>query len=158
MHSKIIQVSNSPIEEDELLNENLDVYNLPHVDYLYDDISDFEKRDAINNLCENILPKGMLTLNDDGTATYTGGIKEWNKRYCQLIKMHASLVNDANVLDYIGPSYQLEKIIRNPLETSYLFYFHYDRLAEESADFMRFIATLNVGDTVYFGNVIGYHW
>ena len=42
------------------------------LDYTYD-IEESERETAIKNLGEQILPKGMFSLNPDMTLTYNGG-------------------------------------------------------------------------------------
>ncbi len=79
MHGTIYQVSITFIDEDDYLNiDNVEGGEDAFVDYV-DNCSEKERSEAIKRLAEEILPKGMFTLNPDLTLTYNGGFKNWRK-------------------------------------------------------------------------------
>ena len=73
----------------------------------------------------------------------------------------AGEVTTENVLDWIGPTYQLEKELKNPLHTDHHFYLSEDSCqsyAEPSAELMEMVCSLPVGTHLYIGGVIDFHF
>lgn len=161
MHSTIYQVSRYPIVEDERVNSfKVDEGEMVDIDYA-DTIDNENRKELIIRLAKFILPLGMFTLNPDLSMTYNGGFKEWCETYTKDIYRKANAINPSNVMQWIGPTYQLQKAIVNPLGTDSLFITDFEDnagTAERSADFMRFIEKLQPGDKLYFGSVMDYHF
>ena len=70
-------------------------------------------------------------------------------------------VTPDTVQDWIGPVYQLEKYLKNPLETAYWFYTDTEgaqSYAEQSYEFMREVCGCEPGTLLYIGGVIDYHF
>lgn len=70
-------------------------------------------------------------------------------------------VTPDTVQDWIGPVYQLEKYLKNPLETAYWFYTDTEgaqSYAEQSYEFMREVCGYEPGTLLYIGGVIDYHF
>lgn len=66
-----------------------------------------------------------------------------------------------SVQDWIGPVYQLEKFLKNPLDTAYWFYMDEEGLqsnAEQSYEFLRQACEFKPGTLLYIGGVIDYHF
>lgn len=65
------------------------------------------------------------------------------------------------IQDWIGPVYQLEKYLKDPLETGYWFYTDENGIqsyAEQSYEFLREVCALEPGTLLYIGGVIDYHF
>ena len=167
MHSYIFQVSTKPFNADEdykLTEDNAVDYNAGRVDYAYP-CEDYET--AVRHLMENILPKGMFTLvtipseDEDSDPTYTlryeGGFEEWAKQYVENIQAYAREVNVDNVLGWRSKSDDLRNYIDNPLNTMCLFCDTDSLNGENSGYLMEIVKHLNVGDTLYFPTILGYH-
>lgn len=160
MHSTIFQLSISPIErEDYLRLDNVEAGEMVSVGYLYEGTPESTANDILH-LVEYVLPKGMFTFNADNSLTYNGGINKWRRYYLDLILTKAKAITPQNIMEYIGPKYQLEKAIFNPLGTEMLFVtesYQGGGVAERSAELMRMVSGLQKGDKIYIGAVYGYH-
>ena len=126
MHSKIFQITTVKVTNEGRLTEN----TLTQGDgSFYDYCMEIEpdiRKQCIDILVNKILPSGMFELTTE------------------------------NVQDWIGPVYQLEKALKNPLETAFQFYMdeeRFTRSAEESYEFMRRICEMEPGTTLYIGGV-----
>ncbi len=70
-------------------------------------------------------------------------------------------VNENNVMKLVGETYLLEKEIKNPLHTDSHFYLEgegYQTFAEPSAELMRLVDDMKVGDRLYIGGIIDFHF
>ncbi|WP_368167812.1 hypothetical protein, partial [Bacteroides fragilis] len=116
----------------------------------------------IRCLVEHILPKEMFSLNEDGeTIVYQSGFAEWRKSYLDTIHTRMADINEENIMKWVGPAYQLQKAILNPLCTDALFVTDFSNgygLAERSRELMTIIGNLEIGDKLYVGAVFGYHF
>ena len=64
-------------------------------------------------------------------------------------------------MHWIGAAYQLQKVINNPLGTDSHFYLSEDNTqtyGEESAELMRMVCKLRIGERLYIGGIIDYHF
>ena len=157
MHADIIQITKVRVEDDAVLDENTIE---PHgiIDYT-NNISEESRRESIK--CFARLVGDMFDLVGEDELVYNGGLDAFKEKWAQQIKDAAEKVTAENVLDWIGARYQLEKIIKNPLQTSTLFYFDEDgcnNYAEESEEFITFVSKLNVGDHIFIGGIVDYHF
>ena len=62
---------------------------------------------------------------------------------------------------WIGEVYQLEKYLKNPLDTGYQFYMDEQGIngnAEQSYSFMQTVCQFEPGKLLYIGGVIEYHF
>ena len=161
MHSKIFQITTVKVTNEGRLTENtLTQGDGSFYDYCMEIEPDIRKQ-CIDILVNKILPSGMFELIDEDTLLYKGGAEQWKKEFVAYIQAKAGELNTENVQDWIGPVYQLEKALKNPLETAFQFYMDeggYTRSAEESYEFMRRICEMEPGTTLYFGGVIDYHF
>ena len=161
MHSKIFQITRKEITGTNLLNEDtISQGDGSQYDYC-SEIDDEEREGAIHTLVNDILPIGMFELSSPNTMIYKGGVEEWKQACIDDIRAKAQSLTPDNIIDWIGPIYQLEKAIKDPLGTSYQFYFDEDGFqcyAEESYELLRFVSNLEVGTTLYIGGVIDYHF
>ena len=159
MHSIIFQITTKELSGSKILNEDT-ISQGDGFQYDYcSEIDEEERERAIQTLVNDILPKGMFELCSSNSMKYKGGVEEWKQACIDDIRTKAQSLTPDNIIDWIGPIYQLEKAIKNPLGTSYQFYFDEENIqcyAEESYELLRFISDLEVGTTLYFGGVIDY--
>lgn len=161
MHGTIYQISNKRVDRDDYINEDsVSEGEMAGFDYLYDTKKE-ERRERIQNLAENVLPKGMFTIAPDGEAlVYQGGFAEWRKSYLELLRTKTTDINEENIMEWIGPSYQLQKAIVNPLDCASYFVTEANGgygTAERSRDLMLMIDRLEAGAKLYIGAILGYH-
>jgi hypothetical protein len=112
-------------------------------------------------LVNTALPKGMFELVGDDTMRYIGGVEQWKENFVTNIRKKAEAITTENMLEFVGPVYQLEKALENPLDIAYHFYLDgdgYQSFAEKSFAFMEFVCTLEPGTILYIGGVIDYHF
>ena len=77
------------------------------------------------------------------------------------IRSRAEAITPESVQEWIGPVYQLEKFLKNPLDTAYWFYMDEEGLqshAEQSYEFLRQVCEFEPGTLLYIGGVIDYHF
>ena len=100
---------------------------------------------------DDYLNESTLAQGDNSFFDYCGEIDEAERKF------HI----DNLVLEWIGPVYQLEKYLKNPLDTAYWFYMDEEGLqshAEQSYEFMRQVCEFEPGTLLYIGGVIDYHF
>ena len=108
MHSKIFQITETRVSKDNYLNEDtLTQGDDSFFDYCAE-IDDEERQFHIDNLVNNILPKGMFELVSDDTIRYKGGAERWREDFIADIRSRAEALTPESVQDWIGPVYQLE--------------------------------------------------
>lgn len=160
MHGIIYQISDSPIDRDNYIGvDTISEGDMAGFDYLYDTTEE-ERRKQIQYLVEHTLPKGMFTIGTDGeTLVYQGGFSEWRKMYLDLIRTRTEAINEENIMEWIGPAYQLQKAIVNPLDSVDYYVTESDSYgtAERSRDLMLMVGRLEAGAKLYIGEVLGYH-
>ena len=161
MHAKVFQITCQRVDKENTLNE----YTLAQGDgSFYDycaEITPECRKEMIVCLVNEILPKGMFSLIGDDELVYNGGAEEWKAEWVKAIHDKARKVTTKNVMDWIGPTYQLEKELKNPLHTDSQFYLSdetYQSYAEQSAQLMEMVCNLQVGTHLYIGGVIDFHF
>ena len=161
MHAMVYQLFTEKMEKENWLDED----TLLQGDGSYYDwcseISEDERKAAIIELATCILPAGMFRLIDSETLEYLGGMNEWKKSWVANIHRKALGVNENNVMKLVGETYLLEKEIKNPLHTDSHFYLEgegYQTFAEPSAELMRLVDEMKVGDRLYIGGIIDFHF
>lgn len=161
MHSKIFQITQTRVDKDNYLNEDtLMQGDNSHFDYCAE-IDNEERKYHIDNLVNNVLPKGMFELTSEDTILYKRGAEKWKEDFVSEIRKKAEAITPDRVQDWIGPVYQLEKFLKDPLDTGYWFYTDTEGVqsyAEQSYEFLREICALELGTTLYIGGVIDYHF
>lgn len=112
MHSKIFQITETRVSKDNYLNEDtLTQGDDSFFDYCAE-IDDEERQFHIDNLVNNILPKGMFEFVSDDTIRYNGGAAQWREDFVADIRSRAEAVTPESVQEWIGPVYQLEKFLK----------------------------------------------
>ncbi len=161
MHSTIFQITKTRVEKGNYLNEDtLMQGDNSHFDYCAE-MDDEVRKEEIDYLVNHILPKGMFELTSEDTILYKGGADKWKEDFVSEIRKRAEAITPDNVQDWIGPVYQLEKYLKDPLGTSYWFYTDEEGVqsyAEQSYEFLREICDLEPGTTLYIGGGIDYHF
>ena len=161
MHAKVYQITKHRVDEDNILNENT-LEQGESTDYDYcSEISEEERAESISTLVNDILPKGMFTLVGSDELVFNGGTTEWIHNWVNAIHEKSEDVNVGNVTHWIGAAYQLKKVINNPLGTDSHFYLSEtttQTYGEESAELMRMVCKLRIGERLYIGGIIDYHF
>ena len=161
MHAKVYQITKRRVDKENYLNENT-LTQGDSSDYDYcSEISEEERAESINTLVNQILPKGMFTLIGSDELVFNGGTPEWLQQWVDTIHKKSEEVNVMNVTHWIGAAYQLQKAINNPLVTDSHFYLSEDNTqtyGEESAELMRMVCKLKIGERLYIGGIIDYHF
>lgn len=162
MHSRIIQISTSRIEKEDYLDEmTIETGASTGVDYTTE-ISQDEREQAIKNLVNHWLPKGMFSFGSEpDTIIYNGGMEEWIvKEWLPKIRRHAESLSSDNVFN--SPNlYRMELLLDNALDIGTLFYLsseNFQSYAEKSTAFMEYVNNYSEGQVFYIGGVIDYHW
>lgn len=161
MHSKIFQITRTRVDKDNYLNEDTLMQGAGSFFDYCGEIDDEERQLYIESLVNEVLPKGMFELVSEDTMRYMGGAEEWKKGFVEGIRLKAEDVTTDKVQDWIGPVYQLEKYLKNPLDTGYWFYTDENGVqsyAEQSYEFLREVCGLEPGTLLYIGGIIDYHF
>ena len=93
MHSNIYQVSTEKISKDQFITEA----TFSDCDYSFFDwcanLPEEEQEQAIDQLVDNLLPKGMFSRNSDEPRTiiYHGGADDWKRQLATLLRIAATL-------------------------------------------------------------------
>lgn len=161
MHSRIFQITTSKVDKENYLNEDTFEQGCSSFYDYCSEITEEERRDNIDYLVNHVLPQSMFEPVDDNTFRYIGGAEEWKREFVDCIHKKVDEITSESALEWIGPVYQLEKTLKNPLNTSYHFYMDEDGFqsyAEESYEFMQFVCKLEPGTLLHIGGVIDYHF
>lgn len=146
MHSRIFQISKMWIEKENYLNEDtLHQGDGSFYDYCAE-IDDEERKEDIRYLVNTALPKDMFELVGDDTIRYIGGVEQWKENFVTNIRKKAEAITTENMLEFVGPVYQLEKALENPLDIAYHFYLDgegYQSFAEKSLHLWSLSVRLN---------------
>ena len=122
MHSKIFQITETRVSKDNYLNEDtLTQGDDSFFDYCAE-IDDEERQFHIDNLVNNILPKGMFELVSDDTIRYKGGAERWREDFIADIRSRAEALTPRSVQGLDWPGLSTRKVPENPLDTAYWFY------------------------------------
>ena len=159
MHSKIFQVSATPI--------NADNYTSPEffydscsgwADYIGEPCEGDERKDCIKHLQSRF--SDLFDLDETGEVLiYKGGLDEFKKEWAEAIRNAAAQINEDTVLKWSKRRDLVRACEETHLETSYRFSIEkWDTYAHAAKEFVEYIAdTLKVGDKVYIGAVIDFH-
>ena len=160
MHSTIFQITTEKVEKGDYLNEDTLLQgDNSDLDYC-SDIDEEDRRERIECLVNEILPKGMFTLIDEHTIRYNGGVEAWLEEWVKLIQEKCSRVTADNIREWCT-LYHLKEAIDNPLDAGSRFYDDCDCCAnysEKSGEFMKSLYDLEAGTLLYVGGVIDYHF
>lgn len=153
MHSRIIELSKTPIEVDERICES-DYYDNGFVGNIADYVNgDTDRTYDIEWFTGYLKEMDLLTVSNEERITFSNDIKEkfFRKKYEEFKKLTSELTFD----EFTNASgYQLY-LIKNCIEDKFGFYIHYDGCYYTLEAFMKYYA--NDNDTWYFGGTIDYH-
>lgn len=161
MHAMVYQLSMENVKKEKWLNEDTLLQGDGSNYDWCSDISEDERKAAIVELVASILPAGMFRLIGSETLEYLGGMHEWKTSWVSSIRRKALCIHEGNVMELIVETYRLEKEIKNPLRTDCHFYLDSEGLqsyAEPSAELMRLVDDMKVGDRLYIGGIIDFHF
>ena len=160
MHGKIFQITTAKVDEDcRLTEDTIKQGDGTNYDYC-SEIDDEERQECISYLVDEVLPPGMFELVSENVLRYNGGIEEWTEKFIGNIRLKMGAITSENVYKFVGPVYQLEKELKNPLHTGCQFYMDEEGIqsyAEESYEFMCAVSDMKPGTLLYIGGVIDYH-
>ena len=115
MHSKIFQITTTKVDKECYLNED----TLMQGDNSYfaycSEIGERERKYHIDILVNHILPKGMFELFDEDTIRYIGGAEKWKEDFVAGLRSNVGDGTADKILECVGPVYQDEKELKNPL-------------------------------------------
>ena len=161
MHSRIFQVSTSPILVDErdtpcCFYENSSDY----ADYIGDAIEGKERKDDIKSLAETL--GDLFDLDKTGRClVYKGGMDEFKREWAETIRKAAEEVTGDNILES-SPRYTVRMICNEThLSCSYRFKIEgWTSYAAPMDDLIEWIAykKFKPGKKLYIGAVIDYHF
>lgn len=158
MHNLIFQVDLAPMSKEQYLNfDKVGEQNDDLIDYAYD--TDETDRAAFIESFVSMFPDGMFRMSEDlSSLIYQGGFSDWHYDF------NRDLQNIANSANGLIPfeNYEIIKMhLDNPLETDDFFvidsYEGCGRLTR-TMGVMRLVSRLKVGDRLYIGSILGYHW
>lgn len=161
MHSTIFQITEEKPLRENFLNEYTLVQGDGHYYDYCSDIDEEERKFHIDYLIENVFPKGMFTLVAEDTIRYNGGMDKWKEEFVATLQEKAKAVTTENCTLWISEVYQLEKYLKNPLDTGYQFYMDEQGVcgyAEQSYSFLQMVSQFEPGKLLYIGGVIDYHF
>ena len=69
------------------------------------EIDDEERKLHIENLVNEVLPKGMFELVSENTMRYMSGAEEWKKNFIAGIRLRVKAVTLDKIQDWISPVY-----------------------------------------------------
>lgn len=155
MHSTILQISKTKMEQDDHLS-NLDIaeydYGKFGIDYCGEEREDEDGFDAL----ENALPKEMFTVNrDNRTITVNrDNVKQILRRIINTIRDYANAINEDNILNWRETDL-LQYSIQNYMLNNALFY--YENVMMGLNQFIKEVAAEKC-TTLYIGAMLDYHF
>lgn len=156
MHSKIYQISTSPIEDDFLTPSSLYDNSSDFADYIGDEYPEKERLEAAECLAE-ILPE-LFNYVGEGTLVYKG-MNNFLQDWADEIKRQASEMTADNILKDIR-LFKLSKLTDATHRGLYSrFYIEdWNGLAGPASDLIEFLARKKEGTLLYVGAVIDFHF
>ncbi len=159
MHSLIYQIGTKPFSEENQLDPDAIADNPKNtnlLDYAYD-VSEKVRAINIRILVETILPMDMFDIDTENNLIYKGGFKSWREKYYESVMKCTNTLTPANIMGEGRKLLSLNKTILNPLKTSVLFECG-NGIVEQSLAVMSMVEHLRIGDVLYIGSVLGYHY
>lgn len=156
MHSKIIQVSVSPIEKDAWLEPDAAIEDstIGYVADYTDSCTKEERKETLEGLADLLqgiatvdVEKGIITVNEDREASIRL-VNDWHQK---TLKALLGTFEKEKCPDPLTSIFAVEKY----RGSSFLFYAEYGRL---SSAFVRDLALGYYGKTLHIGAVLDYHY
>ena len=155
MHSRIIQISKSPIRKDDFIDKDgfdLEDYGKFGIDYIAD-LEDSSRKDEIKEM-ESMFPLQIFKVKGKTSVLYKDNVWELKNLCVSKIK---ELVKNTDVEEFFdGDSYRLALLLKKPF-TENLFVM--DGCLYSSMNLINHLLKDNFsdGDTIYIGNILDYH-
>ena len=153
MHSRIIELSKTPIEVENRICES-DYYDNDFIGSVADYVTSCDRTDAIEWLAGYLKNKGVITEFNTETMTFTEDVKEkfFRDKFEDFKKLASELTFEEFAKDKSGFKLYL---IQNCIREKFGFYIHYDGCYWTLDDFIRDCVDNN--ETWYFGGALDYH-
>lgn len=153
MHNTIYQLSTHQLNADEFITENT---------FEPEQVSDFadyvQKVDCDLSKAYDKFPfiPSMFDRKDD-MLIYKGCeevFRNWHKGVCD----KAEALSEEGLKDSVK-TFRLRRVLQTPFTYDRFVITDYDGYPEPSSDFLQYCAArLDVGDILYLGGVLGFHW
>ena len=158
MHSKIYQVGLKPMSEDDYVNEEHFLESSSsYADYIGDALEGEERKECIKNLAESL--KEIFDYNEEEEALVYKGMGTFIHDWYEDIKAEVNCLNENEVHGIVLAR------IRNATRQTHLrlcsrFYIeNWNDAADPLAELIEYVSwKMEVGDKLYIGNVIDFHW
>lgn len=153
MHSNIYQLSTHQLNADEFITEN--TFEPEQVSDFADYVQevDFDLSEAYDAF--PFVPS-MFDRKDD-MLVYKGcdeAFRNWHKEVCDKV----SKLSEEGLKDSMN-TFRLRRVLLTPFTESRFVLTGYNDLPSPSADFLQYCAAhLEVGDILYLGGVLDFHW
>lgn len=162
MHSTIFQVATEKISEENFISER----TFFDGDYSFldwcADIPKDEQEEVINQLLEDLLPKGMFSrdMTEPRTIIYHGGADIWRQKWVERIHEKANAITTENIMRWNGTAYHLELELTNPLDIGSRFVTTAFESSDavKSGEFMQMVCSLQPNTKLYIGGIVDFHW
>lgn len=152
MHNNIFQLSASPINADEFINEvSFDPSEI-------DDFADYvqEPDGDLSKSYDEFPFLGTMFAREDDKLIYEGCgylFRTWHKAVCQ----EMGKLSEEGLKDDLN-TWRMKKLLDEPF-TSDRFYLNEYCYHMDSSEFLQYCAkNLKEGDTLYLGGVLDFHW
>ena len=156
MHSNIIQISRNPIDIEEWVSpSNFYENSSDFADYIGEEMDDEEREEVILWMVSDF--GGIFTLEDDHLVF--NGLGEFTKEWYEYIRECVAQLKDGEVDDM--KLYKINKAVeRTHLGIHSRFYIeNWNGYAAPVEDFIAYLQKqMKVGDRLYIGSVIDYHF
>ena len=155
MHSRIIQISKSPITKDDFIVKDgfdLEDYGRFGIDYI-DDLEDSSRKDELKDM-ESMFPVQIFKVKGENAVIYKDNVSELLTLCVSKIK---ELVKNTDVDNFFdGDSYRLSSLLKKPFTNNL---FEFDGCLYSSMNLIKYLLKNNFsnGDTLYIGNILDYH-
>lgn len=158
MHSKIFQLSDKPISNDNFLCSEYFYEDTQYfADYIGDEVTDEKERnECICDVAEEF--SEMLEYIGDGQLRYKG-MANFLQDWVDAIKTAANALTADNILKEMN-LYRLERLTQTTHKDSdRRFYVEdWNCFAGDAADFVSWLSHLKEGTIIYVGSIIDFHY
>lgn len=158
MQSYIFQFSTSPISEDEYPSAE-DLYSSNHMEYCEYPETESEENMGLEHL-KKLLPSSIFTFLDDRTIRLDGSLEPLKQQWADRVTKAAAAINASTIADW-DTRFQLVQAMRSALQTGWIECLFVNGDSNEvtySTEFCCALLEMKVGDCMYIGAVLSYHY
>ena len=154
MHNNIFQLSTSPIDADEFITES--TFEFSEIDDFADYVSEYEG--DLSEVYDEFpfLAVGAMFVREGDKLIYKGCddvFRTWHKAVCQ----EAGKLSEEGLKDGMN-TWRVGTLLSEPF-TRDRFYLEEKGYPKDSSEFLQYCAKkLKVGDVLYLGGVLDFHW